>query len=262
MFPINRDSLDPWRVVCACLFDQSSFEIPKILDHAGLAVDWSLDAEQNYSEKYRKAAYRPSINCAYEALSNQDKLRVAYIVASELDRRGQADALNVNLDAIGWAVEGGKLTPTNTDVRELFFSVGTQHDAYVEIRAILKNSTTSVTVVDPYLDGTIFSLLSTVAGTVRTIKLLTSGSYPSDFPVEANKFRLQYSGVTMEVRRSRDFHDRFLVLDDAQCWHIGASIKDAGGKAFMISCVEDEKNRLALVSQLLDAWNNASVCAI
>lgn len=260
---MNRDSLDPWRVICSCLLDQSSYEIPKILDRAGLAVDWSLDDKQNYySETTRKAAFRPRINLAYDALSHQDQLRVAYIVASELANYGQTDTLNARLEAIGWAVEEMKLAPTNKAVRELFFPAGTQHDAYVEIRAILKKATVSVIVVDPYLDGALFSLLSTVANSVESIKLLTSTKYPSDFLAEARKFLLQYSSIGLEVRCSNDFHDRFLVLDDKQCWHIGASIKDAGTKAFMISCIEDEKNRVALVDQLLDAWKNASLLNI
>ena len=152
--------------------------------------------------------------------------------------------------------------PTNREVRELFFPAGTHHDAYVEIRNIFKKATKSVTVVDPYLDGMIFSVLSTVAGSVNSVKLLTSTKYPSDFTVEVKRFLSQYIGVGLEIRCTKDFHDRFLVLDGTQCWHIGASIKDASGKAFMISCIEDVKNRIALVAQLSDAWTNASLLNI
>ena len=118
----------------------------------------------------------------------------------------------------------------------------------------------SIIVIDPYLDGTIFELLKTVADAINSFRLLTYKISP-DFQLEANKFVSQYN-VSLEVRQSKDFHDRFVILDNHECWHIGASIKDAGAKAFMLSRVEDERNRNALVTQLLDALQNASPVTI
>jgi hypothetical protein len=248
---MNCERLDPWRVIAASLLDLSNYEIPRILDRAGLAVDWNLDEKQNYSDKTRKAAYRPRINLAYEAISEEEQLRVAYIVASELADREQGDSLNTNLSRIGWSIEAGKLKPTGQEVWELFFPPGSSHDAYVEIRAIAQKAETSIMVIDPYLDATTFSFLSAVTDTVMSIRLLTL-KYPNDFLLEAKKFLSQYNKLNLEIRESKDFHDRFLILDDKECWHLGASIKDAGGKAFMISRIEDEKNRLALVDELVE----------
>ena len=76
----SRSELDPWRVILACLFEIDSHEIPRVIDASGLAVDWGLTERENYSDKYRKAAYRPRINRAYEALRGDDQLRVAFIV--------------------------------------------------------------------------------------------------------------------------------------------------------------------------------------
>ena len=44
---------------------------------------------------------------------------------------------------------------------------------------------------------------------------------------------------TLEVKRSTAFHDRFLILDEKEGYHIGASIKDAGKKCFVINRIED-----------------------
>ncbi|MBQ4282037.1 MAG: DNA-binding protein, partial [Spirochaetales bacterium] len=52
---------------------------------------------------------------------------------------------------------------------------------------------------------------------------------------ELNDFNAQYP--SLEVRETDEFHDRFLILDRRQMYHIGASIKDAGKKAFEISNV-------------------------
>ena len=90
------------------------------------------------------------------------------------------------------------------------------------------------------------------------IQLLTA-KLPGDFSLEAKKWVSQHSGMTLEVRTTKGFHDRFIVLDGTSCWHIGCSLKDAGNKAFMLSQVEDEENRAALISQVNKAWSSAAI---
>ena len=66
-----------------------------------MTVDWRLTEREDYSHKYRRQAYRPRINRAYEALNREDRLRVTFIVSAELARRGLADKLNADLQRIG-----------------------------------------------------------------------------------------------------------------------------------------------------------------
>ena len=54
---------------------------------------------------------------------------------------------------------------------------------------------------------------------------------------DITNFNAQYP--TLEVKRSTAFHDRFLILDEKEGYHIGASIKDAGKKCFAINRMED-----------------------
>ncbi len=44
----------------------------------------------------------------------------------------------------------------------------------------------------------------------------------------------------MSVKTTTDFHDRFLIIDKTEVYHIGASIKDAGKKSFGITKIEDK----------------------
>ena len=259
-FPRDKDNtknqLDPWRVILACLFELDSHEIPEIIDASGIAVDWKITKRDDFSHKYRKTAYRPRINKAYEALSSDDRLRVGFIVSEELARRGLADALNANLQRIGWRIEAGNLMPATDTVRELFFPQGTQHDAYVHIREIIYRAMHSIRIIDPYLDGTIFTILGDSFGPQK-IELMT-GKLPSDFAHESKKFQQQNPQVQIEIRQTRDFHDRFIVIDDAECWHVGCSIKDAGNKAFMVSMIEDSRNAEALLKTLLSTWSSTT----
>ena len=110
-------------------------------------------------------------------------------------------------------------------------------------------------IVDNYVDGTLFTLLTTLNQTVA-VKVLTF-STPPDFALEARKFIQQYDR-TIDVKKDRtEFHDRFIILDGARVFHLGHSIKDAGSKAMMIHELEDQRNVLAVIQASQTAWNGA-----
>lgn len=51
------------------------------------------------------------------------------------------------------------------------------------------------------------------------------------------KFNKQYS--TLKVAITNKFHDRFIVIDNQELYHCGASLKDLGKKCFAISKIND-----------------------
>lgn len=55
---------------------------------------------------------------------------------------------------------------------------------------------------------------------------------------DTENFNAQYP--TLEVKYTKAFHDRFLILDRETAYHVGASLKDAGKKCFGISLIQDE----------------------
>ena len=68
-----KDGIDPWRVILASLFELDSYDIPRIVDKSGMRVDWTLTKRENFSNKYRKAAFRPRINERYDALASDNR---------------------------------------------------------------------------------------------------------------------------------------------------------------------------------------------
>ena len=62
------------------------------------------------------------------------------------------------------------------------------------------------------------------------------------------KFNAQYSKLS--VKTTTDFHDRFLVIDKTEVYHIGASIKDAGKKSFGITKIEDKDLIQSLINKV------------
>ena len=139
--------------------------------------------------------------------------------------------------------------------KEVFIEAGKVHDAYKEVRDLISGAASEVWIEDNYVDNSLFDLLSNLPPNVE-VKVLTK-KWPRDFPLELKKFREQY-GVKMEVRTSVNFHDRFIWVDD-RCYHLGASIKDAGKKAFMLSQLEDPNNVQAVRGNLENAWQSGTL---
>ncbi|MBU9743155.1 hypothetical protein KTH81_04900 [Lachnospiraceae bacterium ASD3451] len=54
---------------------------------------------------------------------------------------------------------------------------------------------------------------------------------------DIENFNSQYP--SLEVKNTRTFHDRFMIVDETRAYHIGASLKDAGKKCFAINLLED-----------------------
>lgn len=63
------------------------------------------------------------------------------------------------------------------------------------------------------------------------------------------KFNSQYPKLTVKI--SKEFHDRFLIIDRRDVYHIGASIKDAGKKSFGITKLEVEELTKSLLAKVL-----------
>jgi hypothetical protein len=157
------------------------------------------------------------------------------------------NALNAAVGQLGWQVPE---TPQHN-----FFGAGSQHDAFVEIRKILATVSSEVLIVDSYVDGTLWQLLKNVpAG--AAIRILTANP-KADFVAEGKTFIKQH-GNQVEARTTKDFHDRFIFADAGRCWHLGASIKDAGKQAFMFSEIADSKIAAFVRKTTVDTWNAAT----
>lgn len=248
--------LHPWPPLLALVLDLDSTEVVCLIDNTGLVVDWALSGNDDFSNKTRKRAYRPRLDASFRALDDAAQLRAAWILTQELlkSHPETEEPLRAKLAEIGWRIDAGKLVPGSSPIRELLLTQGTEYDSYRAVKQVIQEAKQWIAVVDPYLDGTIFTMLATSSSPALSVKLLTA-KVPADFALEGAKFRKQFPQFSIEARKTNDFHDRFIIVDDRRCWHIGASIKDAGGKTFMISELEDSTNRDALKQAFASSWN-------
>ena len=124
---------------------------------------------------------------------------------------------------------------SQTEVKQNIFYDGQIYDAFSFIVDLIKKAKTKLILIDNYVDTNTLNMLCK-KNTGVDVKVVTAGK-GSLTTKDITKFNAQYSKLS--VKTMNDFHDRFLIIDDKEVYHIGASIKDAGKKSFGITKIED-----------------------
>ena len=115
-------------------------------------------------------------------------------------------------------------------VEGVFYN-GQIFDAYKFVTDLIKSARHSLVLIDNYVDETTLLMLSKrrkeVSATIYTAKI------SRQLQLDLDKHNDQYPPI--QVRTYKDSHDRFLLIDETEVFHIGASIKDLGKKMFAFS---------------------------
>ena len=113
-------------------------------------------------------------------------------------------------------------------VRGVFYN-GQVFDAHVFAAKFILSAKKSILLIDSWVDVVTLELLAKKAKGV-TVEIVTSRRGNNISASDAAKFNTQHGGLTITV--SKNFHDRFLVIDDKTLYLVGASLKDLGWKCF------------------------------
>ncbi len=143
--------------------------------------------------------------------------------------------------------------PSMSISREGIFFAGQAYNAITYFRDILLQCQKEFVLIDGYVSNKVLDMLSAKKPGV-SIKIL-SGDVKQSFVTYSQVFNQDYGGL--QVRSSRDFHDRFVIVDDSDFYHFGHSIKDLGTRGFMFSRIEEPSVIDTLRNQLSKSWNNA-----
>lgn len=134
----------------------------------------------------------------------------------------------------------------HAESEQKIFYDGQIYDAFSLIVSLIQKANNRLSLVDGYVDIKTLNLL-TKKNTGVTVTIYThSGTSLSHTDIQ--NFNNQYPSLT--VKYTNAFHDRFLVIDDRDVYHIGASIKDAGKKCFGITLIQDKKISADFVKRL------------
>ena len=124
-----------------------------------------------------------------------------------------------------------------TEFKQSIFFDGQIYDAYSLIIDIIKRAKQKILIIDNYIDDSILKMLSKKNKDVEVVILTSQNCNLTKLDI--SKFNKQYPNL--KVSRTNKFHDRFIVIDNKDLYHIGASLKDLGKKCFAISKIEDDE---------------------
>jgi len=128
-------------------------------------------------------------------------------------------------DKIFTAIESKDLKP----IQGIFYN-GQIYDAYAFINDLLKSAKKEIVLIDGYADDTNLTLFSKYPNLMFTI---ITYKISKQLELDIKKYNSQYNNL--QVKTSNKFHDRFLIIDHKELYHIGASLKDLGNKIFAFS---------------------------
>ena len=134
----------------------------------------------------------------------------------------------------------------NKEVKQKIFFNGQIYDAFSFLVSIIKKANREIILIDNYIDIYTLNILCKKNSNVK-VKIYTAGK-GNLTTKDIEKFNEQYKNLT--VKTNKDFHDRFLILDSNEVYHIGASIKDAGKKNFGVTKIEENCFKENLLSKI------------
>lgn len=114
------------------------------------------------------------------------------------------------------------------------FYDGQLFDAYKFVADLIRTATQSLILIDNYVDDTVLTLFtkrnSGVKATIYTAQI------SKQLSLDLQRHNSQYEPI--DIYQFRQSHDRFLIIDEKELYHIGASLKDLGKKWFAFSKIQ------------------------
>ena len=110
------------------------------------------------------------------------------------------------------------------------FYEGKIFDAYLFVADLIKSAKKSIILIDNYVDESVLTLFSKNQNVEVTIY---TKNISRQLILDLEKYNLQYKPI--EIRKFNLSHDRFLIVDEKEIYHFGASLKDLGKKWFAFS---------------------------
>ena len=123
------------------------------------------------------------------------------------------------------------------NVKQKIFFNGQIYDAYSLIIDIIKKAKKKITIIDNYIDDSVLKMLTKKQKNVEVVILTSTKSNIQSIDIQ--KFNKEYP--ILKVGKTDKFHDRFILIDNKEMYHLGASIKDLGKRCFTITKIENEE---------------------
>lgn len=114
--------------------------------------------------------------------------------------------------------------------KQALFYAGQFYDAYEYVSDIIRRANNSIVLIDPYCDSKALTYLKNKKPNVQVI-VVTSNPLKIEME-ELNKFKSQYGEIVIKYLDNN--HDRYLIVDNEECYNLGTSLNYLGKKSFSI----------------------------
>jgi len=120
-------------------------------------------------------------------------------------------------------------------INQGIFFQGQIYDAYSEFQKLIQHAQKEIILIDNYIDLTVLDRFT--KKNTGVIVIIYTRKDTTVTELDVRKFNAQYP--SLEIKYTDTMHDRFLILDNKEIYHIGASLKDLGKKCFGFTRLED-----------------------
>jgi len=192
------------------MFQINNDELSHLKSQIGFSKKDSLRS-QNVTLNSARGKHRKYLPYAF---TEQGVAMLSAILRSET-------AIKVSIQIINAFVAMRKFITTNAQI----------FDAYKFVSDLLRSAEKSIILIDNYLDDSVLTHLSKRKKNVK-VTLLTKNISRS-LALDVKKFNKQYPAI--EIKKLKNSHDRFIIIDNTSVYHFGASLKDLGKKWFAFS---------------------------
>ena len=199
-------------------------EVERDIDHYNLDMIISIGyrVKSQKGVKFRQWATSILKNYIQNGyVINSDKITNERFVSLE----NEVSNLKSKVENISNSLENNSLKS-----KQGIFYDGQIFDAYVFINDLLKLTVNEIILIDNYIDETVFTIFSKYPNI--KIKIYTA-NISKQLKLDFQKYQTQHNNI--EIIEFKNSHDRFLILDKKEIYHLGASLKDLGKKWFAFS---------------------------
>lgn len=154
---------------------------------------------------------------------NSEKITNERFVSLEND----VNVLKFQMSEVKSLVKHNKL-----ETHQGIFYDGQVYEAYSFVNDLFRNAQNEIILIDNYIDDTVLTIFSKIPN-IKVI--IYTNNISKQLKLDLDKYQKQYQNVELKIFKNS--HDRFIILDKKEVYHMGASLKDLGKKWFVLILV-------------------------
>lgn len=225
MFQMTKNELENWmsQIVISNKETMGLRKLPFVFTEQGvsmlsavlkseMAVQTSIKIINTFVNMRKFLQNNASI---FQKIDSIEKRQIAYEMKND-----------AKVDIILNAIEDKSIKP-----KQHIFYDGQIFDAYLFVSDIIKSAKSSIKLIDNYVDET--TLIWFTKRDLHVSMKIYTKTISKQLQLDVQKHNAQYPKI--EIEQFGLSHDRFLIVDEKEIYHFGASLKDLGKKWFAVS---------------------------